>query len=116
MEHSYFAPERQWHLAHRYDTDYRGTLNKRLIWCKGTFATQKWGHNLARILRRGLEVAEDHSLLSATALNLKRMLKWLNDAMGRLFLPASTHKHPYILKANYFVNSPHHEMHLWAGK
>ena len=43
----------------------------------GTFAAQKWGHNLTRVLRRGLEAAEDHCLLSATALNLKRMIKYM---------------------------------------
>ena len=52
-------------------------LRKRQIWCEGTFAAQKWGHNLTRVLRRGLEAAEDHCLLSATALNLKRMIKYM---------------------------------------
>ena len=50
-------------------------VRKRQVWCEGTFATQKWGHNLTRVLRRGLEAAEDHCLLSATALNLKRMIR-----------------------------------------
>ena len=35
------------------------------------------GDNLTRVLRRGLEAAEDHCLLSAVALNLKRMIKCL---------------------------------------
>lgn len=39
---------------------YQKTLRKRQIWSRGTFAVQKWGHNLARVLRRGLETAEDH--------------------------------------------------------
>ena len=43
LEHSYFAPQRCQHLAHRYDADYRDALKKRQIWCEGTFATQKWG-------------------------------------------------------------------------
>lgn len=77
LEHSYFALERQRHLAHRHDADYKDALKKRQIWCEGTFAAQKWGHNLTRVLRRGLGAAEDHCLLSATALNLKRMIKWL---------------------------------------
>ena len=77
LEHSYFASERQRHLAHRHDADYKDALKKRQIWCEGTFAAQKWGHNLTRVLRRGLGAAEDHCLLSATALNLKRMIKWL---------------------------------------
>ena len=70
LEHSYFASERQRHLAHRHDADYKDALKKRQIWCEGTFAAQKWGHNLTRVLRRGLGAAEDHCLLSATALNL----------------------------------------------
>ena len=77
LEHSYFAPERQRHLAHRHDADYKDALKKWQLWCEGTFAAQKWGHNLTRVLRRGLGAAEDHCLLSATALNLKRMIKWL---------------------------------------
>lgn len=52
-------------------------LKLRQIWCEGSFAAQKWGHNLKCLFRRGLEAAEDHCLLSATALNLKRMVKCL---------------------------------------
>lgn len=37
------------------------------------FTTQR-KQNLSRVLRRGLEAAEDHCLLSATALNLKRLI------------------------------------------
>lgn len=77
LEHSCFTPERQRHLARRDDTDYREALKKRRVWSEGTFAAQKWGHNLTRVLRRGLEAAEDHCLLSATALNLKRMIRCL---------------------------------------
>lgn len=52
-------------------------LNLRQVWCEGSFAAQKWIHNLRRLFRRGIEAAEDHCLLSATALNLKRMVKCL---------------------------------------
>ena len=52
-------------------------LKLRQIWCEGSFAAQKWGHKLRYLLRRGLEAAEDHCLLSATALNLKRMVRCL---------------------------------------
>ena len=75
LERSYFAAERQRHLSRRWEPDYREALKKRQIWCEGTFAAQKWGHNLTRVLRRGLEAAEDHCLLSAAALNLKRMIR-----------------------------------------
>lgn len=46
---------------------------RRQIWSEATFAAQKRTHNLTRVLRRGLEATEDHCLLSAIALNLKRM-------------------------------------------
>lgn len=52
-------------------------LGLRQIWCEGSFAAQKARHNLRSLYRRGLEAAETHCLLSATALNLKRMVKSL---------------------------------------
>lgn len=78
LEHSYFRPAVSKHLERRGEPVYREALKKRQIWCEGTFAAQKWGHNLTRVLRRGLEAAEDHCLLSATALNLKRMIRTAN--------------------------------------
>ena len=57
--------------------EHKRILNLRQIWCEGSFAAQKWMHNLRRLFRWGLEAAEDHCLLSATALNLKRMVKCL---------------------------------------
>lgn len=57
--------------------EHKHVLGLRQIWCEGTFAVQKARHNLRRLFRRGLEAAEDHCLLSATALNLKRMIKCL---------------------------------------
>ena len=76
IEHSYFRPERQRNMDRRHEPDYREALKLRQIWCEATFAAQKRGHNLTQVLRRGLEAAEDHCLLSATALNLKRMIKY----------------------------------------
>lgn len=75
LEDSYFKSSVQRSRSRQKTDEYRQALKKRQIWCEGTFATQKWGHNLTRILRRGLEAAEDHS---ATALNLKRMIRCLN--------------------------------------
>jgi transposase len=57
--------------------EHRAVLALRQIWCEGTFAAQKARHNLRRLYRRGLEAAEDHCLLSATAVNLKRMVRCL---------------------------------------
>lgn len=75
IEHSYFRPERQRNMDRRQELTFREALKLRQIWCKGTFAAQKRSHNLRQLSRRGLEAAEDHCLLSATALNLKRMIK-----------------------------------------
>lgn len=52
-------------------------LKLRQIWCEGSFAAQKRRHNLKALLRCGIEAANDHCLLAATALNLKRMVKCL---------------------------------------
>lgn len=76
VSHSYFQTSVQKNLSRRTEPAYRDALRKRQIWCEGTFAAQKRSHNLRAIFRRGLEAAEDHCLLSATALNLKRMIKY----------------------------------------
>ena len=55
--------------------EHKAVLDLRQIWCEGTFAMQKARHNLKQLFRRGLEAAEDHCLLSATAVNLKRMVR-----------------------------------------
>lgn len=78
LQDSYFKTAVQQHFFRRWESEYREALKQRQIWCEGTFAAQKWGHNLTRLLRRGLEAAEDHCLLSAAALNLKRMIRCLN--------------------------------------
>ena len=75
---NYFQPAIDRNAARRDTAEYREALQKRQIWSEGTFAAQKRSHNLTRVSRRGLEAAEDHCLLSATALNLKRMIKHMN--------------------------------------
>ena len=73
---SYFTADRQRNLERRCSPEYREALKLRQIWCEGTFAAQKREHNLTRVLRRGIEAAEDHCLLSAAVMNLKRMIKY----------------------------------------
>ena len=75
LEHSYFMPQRWKNLERRALPEYREALRLRQIWCEGTFAIQKRCHNLTQLLRRGREAAEDHCLLSAAALNLKRLIR-----------------------------------------
>ena len=70
-----FMPQRRKNLERRTQPEYREALRLRQIWCEGTFAIQKRCHNLTQLLRRGREAAEDHCLLSAAALNLKRLIR-----------------------------------------
>ena len=75
LTRSVFEDAAQKNLSQADSPEYQQALRLRQIWCEGTFAIQKWSHNLTRVLRRGLEAAEDHCLLSATPLSLKRMIK-----------------------------------------
>jgi transposase len=45
----------------------------RRIWCEGTFATMKDRHCLRRAMRRGIEKVAEQVLLTAAAMNIKRM-------------------------------------------
>jgi transposase len=58
-------------------TDYRKIQRLRRIWCEGTFGTLKSCHNLRMTYKRGLENVQEQCLLSALAINLKRMVKAL---------------------------------------
>ena len=48
-----FAANRQRSPERRYSPEYREALKLQQIWCEGTFAAQKRGHNLTQVLRRG---------------------------------------------------------------
>ena len=58
-------------------SEHKEILKLRQILCEGTFAAQKARHNLRFLFRRGLAAAEEHCLLSATAVNLKKMVRCL---------------------------------------
>jgi len=62
------------HHAAEGTPEYNDALRKRQIWCEATFAAQKARHNLRQLFRRGLQAAADHCLLSACAVNLKRLV------------------------------------------
>lgn len=55
--------------------DYLRVMRLRQIWAEGTFAVLKGEHKLNIIQKRGLQKATEECLLSATALNLKRLVK-----------------------------------------
>jgi len=55
--------------------EHKRILDLRQIWSEGTFAAQKARHNLRFLYRRGLKAAEEHCLMAAMAINLKRLVK-----------------------------------------
>ncbi|MSS35474.1 hypothetical protein FYJ39_02475 [Clostridium sp. WCA-389-WT-23D1] len=56
-------------------SDYLRIMRLRRIWAEGTFAVLKREHKLNKIQKRGLQKAMEECLLSAIALNLKRLIK-----------------------------------------
>ena len=69
----------QYEKQHENDgTDrYLGVQRLRKIWCEGTFAHQKARHCMTRAKMRGIAQTKGQCLLSACAVNLKRMIKWM---------------------------------------
>jgi len=57
--------------------DYYSIQRLRRIWCEGTFGILKSQHNLEKTYRRGIVNVQEQCLLSASALNIKRMVKAL---------------------------------------
>lgn len=55
--------------------EYKEIQRLRRIWCEGTFGTLKQQHNLQKTYKRGIEAVQEQCLLSALAINLKRMAK-----------------------------------------
>jgi hypothetical protein len=67
----------------RYETsEYKAMKRLRGIWAEGTFAVLKREHNLSKIKKRGLYRAAEECLLSALALNLKRMVKAMDKRLN----------------------------------
>ena len=56
-------------------------MRKRKIWAEGSFAAMKREHNLLKIRKRGILAATEECLMSAMALNLKRMAKAIFSAI-----------------------------------
>lgn len=55
--------------------EYWSMMKKRKIWAEGCFSVLKREHNLSTIRKRGIRAATEECLLSALALNLKRLIK-----------------------------------------
>ena len=67
--------------------EYYAAMRLRKIWCEGNFSHQKERHNLKRTRKRGIEKVTEQCLLSACALNLKRLVKHLGRNPCRLTIP-----------------------------
>lgn len=55
--------------------EYMSVMQPRKIWAEGSFSAMKREHCLSKIRKRGISAATEECLLSAMALNLKRMVK-----------------------------------------
>jgi hypothetical protein len=60
---------------------YKVMKRLRNVWAEGTFAVLKREHNLRRTVKRGLTRVCEECLLSALALNLKRMVKAQGESL-----------------------------------
>ena len=69
------AKEKQ--MQHAGTPEYYEAMRLRKIWCEGNFSHQKERHNLRRTRKRGIERVTEQCLLSACALNLKRLVEIL---------------------------------------
>lgn len=63
---------------------YKQIMKRRQIVCEGNFALQKRCHNLRFTRKRGIENVLEQCLLSASALNLKRLIKGINGMKNPL--------------------------------
>jgi IS5 family transposase len=88
VQHSYHWM--QYEKQHENDTTERYMEVQRLrkIWCEGTFSHQKTRHCMTRAKMRGIAQTTGQCLLSACAVNLKRMIKWLKGSRSQT--PKST--------------------------
>lgn len=106
--------------------EYYRLMRLRKIWCEGNFSHQKERHNLRRTRKWGIGKLTEQCLLSACALNLKRMVKCLKKEAAASFhtisarairgmwiallviiLTLSTAPRTYTLYANKYYNISH---------
>lgn len=66
--------------------EYFKAMRLRKIWCEGNFSHQKERHNLRRTRKRGIEKVTEQCLLSACALNLKRLVKALKGSLSNSYM------------------------------
>jgi len=87
LDRSYHWTE--YEKQHENDTsdDYKSVQRLRKIWCEGTFSHQKARHCMSRAKMRGIVQTKGQCLLSACAVNIKRMVSWLKRANNTPLIP-----------------------------
>lgn len=70
-----FQEARERNVARSHSNEYRSIQKARRVWCEGSFGTMKRCHNLTHTYKKGIRNATEHCLLSALALNIKRIIK-----------------------------------------
>ena len=75
IERSLHEEARECQVKNLNTPEYHNAMQLRQIWCEGNFSHQKERHNLKRTFKRGIEKITEQCLLSACALNLKRLVK-----------------------------------------
>ena len=89
--------------------EYNSAMKKRQVWCEGNFSHQKENHNLRRTRKRGIERVTEQCLLSACALNLKRMVKLLKGSFFQtlysMFFSSEQLRAVFFEDCSGFVNS-----------
>lgn len=84
LERSYHWTEYKKQHENDFSDQYLEAQRLRKIWCEGTFSHQKARHCLARAKMRGICQTTGQCLLSACAINLKRLVKWANSDLSAL--------------------------------
>ena len=77
--------------------EYKTMKRLRGIWAEGTFSALKREHNLSKTVKRGLHRVHEECLLSALALNLKRMV-WALDKRNVLLNGSDSYDFSMIVR------------------
>ena len=82
--------------------EYLYMMRKRKIWAEGSFAVMKREPNLLKIRKRSILAATEECLLSAMALDLKRMAKAIFPAiyLDRMWAETMISQHIFVNKSN----------------
>ena len=92
-------------MQHAGTPEYYEAMRLRKIWCEGNFSHQKERHNLRRTRKRGIERVTEQCLLSACALNLKRLVEILFLLQYSAIIPVESFSDCFLLQKHGFVNS-----------